>query len=623
MRIKTLFLLLFISIFPIAISAQKPPIKFGKVPKADLEMTVYDKDSSAAAVVLCDYGYWDPNDGMFKRLYRIKILTKEGLDFANFIYPSLNEVTMRGKTSTLENDEIVIEKLRNENIFKERLVDNYWRTRVAFPNVKVGSVIDIEMSHFLPPMEWYFQREIPVRWSELIIPSSHLIDYRKNWYGYESLKISTDRRWVSQDVPAFVSEPYINSKENYITKYEIELLNISFPNLFKEYSTDWNAVARRMGESGYFGGVLNSALYLSKTVKDIEEKTEDKLEQLKLAYQEAKKIQWNKSLRTYPSNASLGMIFNDKSGNSAEINMILVNLLRKLDIKSYPVVLSTRKNGLLPPLYPSRYRLNNTIAYASIGEKEYLLDATAQNVPLGLLPERCLNKHAQIIFDDTRKAKYIQLSPNGKHEVTKLITLDLQEDLSLVGTVSTLKKDYAAIDFRDNYKEFSSEEDMLVDFMNDNPGLKVKNYSVENLDDIYQPIKENYEIYIQNQVYEIENQLFINPLVHLKTVENPFELEKRTYPIDFPYLYNRSYIVKINIPEGYEVSELPKPLILSMPENSGRITYQISNISNQLVVSYRFTINKEMFLPSDYGYIREFYNQIIKKQSEPVILNKL
>ena len=623
MRTKNRFALIFLVLIPLFSFAQKRPIKFGKVPKSDLEMTVYDNDSSAAAVVLCDYGYWDANDGMFRRVYRIKILTKEGLDYANFIYPSLNEVTLRGKTSTLENGEIVVEKLRHENIFKERLVDDYWRTRITFPNVKVGSVIDVEMSHFLPPMVWYFQREIPVRWSELIIPSSHLIDYRKNWYGYESLTISTDSRWASQDVPAFVSEPYMNSKENYMSKYEIEILIISFPDLYRELSTDWNAVARRLEESGYFGGVLNSALYLTKAVSSIEEKTDDPLEKLKLAYDEAKKIKWNKFLSNYPSSASLGFIYKEGTGNSADINMILVNLLRKLDISSYPVVMSTRKNGLLPPLYPSRYRLNNTIAYAKIGDEEYLLDATEENVPVGLLPERCLNKNAQIIFDDIRKAKHVELKPNGKHEVTKMITLDLLEDLTLTGSVSTLKKDYAALNFRNYYKDFSSEEDMLIDFTDDNPGLKVKNYSVDNMNDIYQPIKESYEVNIQNQVYEIDNQLFISPLLHLKTKENPFKLEKRTYPVDFPYLYSKSYVVKINIPEGYEVSEIPEPLAMALPENAGRIIYRIAYMNNQLMVTYRFSINKEMFLPTEYVYLREFYNQIIKKQAEPVILNKL
>ena len=36
--------------------AQKPPIKFGEIPFEDMKMVRYDKDSSAAALILADFG---------------------------------------------------------------------------------------------------------------------------------------------------------------------------------------------------------------------------------------------------------------------------------------------------------------------------------------------------------------------------------------------------------------------------------------------------------------------------------------------------------------------------------------------------------------------------------------
>ena len=40
--------------------AENLPVKFGKVSEAELKMKVYDKDTSASAVILCDYGetFW-------------------------------------------------------------------------------------------------------------------------------------------------------------------------------------------------------------------------------------------------------------------------------------------------------------------------------------------------------------------------------------------------------------------------------------------------------------------------------------------------------------------------------------------------------------------------------------
>src|SRR6266581_164012 len=87
---KVLFLLLpFIAAF--VLKAQKPPAKFGDIPLEDMKMTVYPLDSSASAVVLVDFGEsiinYNQSKGFqitFERLRRVKILTKEGLKWADF-----------------------------------------------------------------------------------------------------------------------------------------------------------------------------------------------------------------------------------------------------------------------------------------------------------------------------------------------------------------------------------------------------------------------------------------------------------------------------------------------------------------------------------------------------------
>ena len=59
-------------------------MQFGKLSDAETQMTFYDKDPSAAAVVLFDRGFLDLDmkeqssfDGTFRQHTRIKIFTKE------------------------------------------------------------------------------------------------------------------------------------------------------------------------------------------------------------------------------------------------------------------------------------------------------------------------------------------------------------------------------------------------------------------------------------------------------------------------------------------------------------------------------------------------------------------
>jgi hypothetical protein len=87
---RNVFMLLAVSAFCMSAFSQKPPIKFGKVDKSDLEMQYYELDSSASAVILCDYGRFNGNTLEFTRLLRIKILKKEGLSWADGIFPTMS-----------------------------------------------------------------------------------------------------------------------------------------------------------------------------------------------------------------------------------------------------------------------------------------------------------------------------------------------------------------------------------------------------------------------------------------------------------------------------------------------------------------------------------------------------
>ena len=54
--LNSILVLLLAWVLPPSVSAQKDPIKFGKIDEKDLAMKVYDKDSAASAIILCDYG---------------------------------------------------------------------------------------------------------------------------------------------------------------------------------------------------------------------------------------------------------------------------------------------------------------------------------------------------------------------------------------------------------------------------------------------------------------------------------------------------------------------------------------------------------------------------------------
>jgi hypothetical protein len=489
------------------------------------------------------------------------------------------------------------------------------------PNVKVGSVFDIEFISQWIPIEWQFQQTIPVKWSELYIPESSYFDFRKNFYGYVPLYQSENNHWIGKEMPAFKEEPFTNSIENYITKYEFELLRISVPGYYKEFSTNWNAIAKRLDESDYFGGLITPSLYLNNLANKIKESCTTDLAKINAAYDSIKKIKWNEYVSLWPETNNLMAIYRDKVGNSSEINFILLNLIRKLDITTYPVIMSTRSNGLLPPFYPSMNKLNYMIIYAKIQDKEYLIDATDKFAPFGLLPKRCLNDYGQII--NKQVATSVTIKPTYKNKVTHMFNLEVTNDFKLVGTSNSLYAEYGAYNFRRDYADFNSQDEYIENIESNEPGLSVKSFNVTNLDSIYFPIKTNMEIESNGHVYEIDGKIYLNPMASSQIKENPFKNDERKYPIDYAYCSETNYIARIKIPTGYQVEIIPTPLVMELPDKAARVIYQIAADQNMISINYKFYINKVLFLSNEYANLKELYNQIIKKQAEQIILKKV
>ncbi len=618
-RITFSLIAFYFLIIPVLSFASKPPFKFGKVKMAELEMTSWKGDTTVPAVILYDYGYFNGSKYTFTRTTRIKILKKEGLKYGNKKILNNYKSTIRARVYNLEQGKVVEEKLKNKDIYREELSEHGpFLMNFALPNVKVGSVIDIEYSHFWIPSSWYFQQEIPVQWSELIMEPSSFIELRKKLYGFELLDINDNIRWVAKDVPAFKPEPYINSFENYISKAEFDIIKIHAPGYIESFTTSWEDFSDFILDRDYLSDELSANSFLRKIAEEIESSNQTDIEKLEAAYNTAKQVKWNgwHSYRIY--SRELKFPWNDEIGNSAEVNMILFKLLEKLKIDCKPVVLSTRDNGMISHSFPSFNRINHVIVYANVDGQTYLMDATEKYSPYNLLPEKCLNYQARTV--DRNNSMWINTEPQQKFKELSYYNLTLTEKNTLDGQISYLFEDYAALDFRKNYASFNSEDSFIDDFISSRPGLSLSDVHIKNVDELTQPIEFVCEVKIKDNIDVLGNELFIYPLFYERITENPFKLQDRKYPVDFAYKTDRSVIVNLTLPDNMVFEELPEPAIVQLPDNGGYFSFEYQVFGNKLNIIYKQQINKVVFGQEQYPYLKEFWNQIVNVCSKPVLV---
>ena len=658
---KKNLLILVVVITSITLSAQKSS-KFGKIDMNQLKMSTYTQDSSANALILFDVGeseiIYNKSVGfqlVFKRHRRIKIFNKEGVEWADVDIRLYNnsdgkeKITgLKAATYNLENKKIATSKLDKKQIIKENVSENWEAVKFSFPNVQDGSIIEYRytiISDFMFNLfDWQFQYTIPSLYSSYKTNIPEFFTYHKETKGFENIytkKSSTtaivpntdgnrtnnitfrldEEHYEAVSIPAFKQEQYMKAAQNYISKIEFELAGEKFPGgRSHNYSKTWEDITKRISDNSNFGLELNSDNFLKR--EEIIQKaqtletTPEKISYIYSYFQS--KFKWDDKINKYTSQ-SLKKTFNSLHGNSADLNLLLIAMLRNAGVEAYPVLLSTTANGLLPRTHPSISSFNYVIAYAKLSDNNYiLLDGTNPLLQIGMLPRYCYNDRGRIMYE--KASNWIPIQPVHKYKKISNITISNLMDKSNC-ILRQRSEGFSAFNLREQFYKSKDTIEFIKDFES-NANFEINEYSFENLSDLNQAVMETYQIDLNDQIEKNTDIIFINPNIVERISENPFKIEERKFPVSYSYPIEINFVCNIEVPEGYEIDKIPEGIALKLPSDDASFAYNSFVNGNYIMIRYSFNINKTTFIPSEYQNLKSFYNEVINKQKEQIILKK-
>ncbi|WP_192822444.1 DUF3857 domain-containing protein [Rufibacter sp. LB8] len=659
--------LVFALALPLSGWAKEDPFKLGKVTEAQLKMTVYDKDTSAAAVVLHDQGessflFTRGTQVLFKRIMRIKILKKSGLDQADIVIPfykksfeSKEEVlNLKGFTYNLEGGKVVKVKLEEQAIFEEKQDVNWYAKKLTMPNVKVGSVIEVAYeikSDFIENLrEWEFQSTIPVLWSEYQVNMVPFFEYTPLTTGFNQFHIKdakvvnvttaiaweekvgylneekrgsmsmqvVEYRWVMKDLPAFVQEPYLGSMGDYLSKMEFMLTKIQYPDQEPRYMAgNWEGLARELQKEEQFGGQLLSTPFLQKTAATLVANAPDNLTKVKtiLAYVQ-KQMDWDGKNRVFSEN--LKKAHDKGTGSSADINLLLTALLREGGVDAKPMLVSTRQHGKPVTQSPMLSKFNYVISHVTVEGTSYLLDATDASLPFGMLPFRCLNEQGWVV--EMPAGKWVPLKNSERNAQVVAAQIEIKPTGELAGAFEDSYHGMVALQMRSAINE-NGQDSYTKKFTETGRDYQRQALSIQNLENLQEPLKTKYTL---NKAGDSQpaQLIYLSPMLSHTVGDNPFKIAERLYPVDFATPVDEVYTFSYKIPEGYAVEELPKSTTLTLAQNSAKFTYVVQETNGKIEVLSRLSINKAMFSPQEYANLRELYSRLVAKHAEKIVLKK-
>lgn len=645
---------MFKKLFPVLLLpflfANAQEIKFGKISMDELKETVYEKDSSASAAYLYKsrksyYQYTNTITLMTEVHERIKIYDKAGLDQATKIVNlykgsggSNESITgLKGFTFNLENGKIIETKLSKDGVFKSEYSSSLNQTKFTLPEVKEGSVIEYKYKISSPFVqnidEFVFQEDIPIKKLLASMSIYGFFSFGMVQKGSIMLKpkkevlndLKLDTRVVKntftlKDVPAIKDEPYVSNLDNYRSGIKFEIKSLDIPgSIHESYSNSWGDVAKTIYKSSSFGKQLDMTGYYEEELKAyLGEVTTDKEKMEKTLEFVKSKVKWNEKRRVY-SSTGVKKAYKTGSGNSADINLMLVSMLKNNGLKAYPVVISTRDNGI--PLFPTLDGFNYVIAAVKKDNEFVLLDGTEKYGTLNVLPIRDLNWYGRLITEDGNSTS-IDLMPTKSSLEFIIMNVTLSDEGSIEGKCREQYTNHNAMIMRGNYYK-TNEDAFLEELEKQRNGVEVSDFSIKNGLDVSKPIMETYGFFKEDAAEIIADKIYFSPLFHLAKSENPFKLEKREYPVDFGYPWEDKYNINIEIPEGYAIESIPEPVSMVLPENLGAFKYNIVASDNLVRVVTSVRINAPVISTLAYASLKEFYKQMVDKHTERVVLKKI
>ena len=668
--INIAFVIIFISSF--ASAQDKLNIIFGKISSSDFNLPKSNViDSNTNAVIIADIGstnFIGNKKGdftlVFKRHTRIKILNDKAFDLATVRIPlyvrddDLEKVVdLKAVTYNFENGKVIETKLEKNDLFEEKFDKNHIEKKFTMPGVKAGSIIDytytVNSDFNFNMRPWAFQHVYyPCLWSEYAVTIPNLLIYVSANQGVHSFYIDKSdlgqqhysmttkagtyygdqdedlnimattniHRWVMKDIPGFQIESYLTSSRNYIDKIEFQLSKVSGDGeTFRDVLSDWKKISDELLSREDFGSLLREDnSFADKELNSITNNATAKLEVAKGIYNFIK----DNFTCTYNGGilmtTSLKNVFKNREGNVADINLLLISMLNKKGILCDPVLLSTRDHGLNYFKYPILNKFNYVICKADIDNKIYYLDATHPRLGFGKLDPKCYNGKARVIDGISTE---IVFNPDSIKE-NKLTSVYIRNDEkgNFTGSVHQVCGYYESYNLRDKIMEKGKDEffkDIKKTFLQD---VEIFNPQFDSLDKLEENLGIKYEF-----IWKTKNEdiLYFNPMFGEGYKQNPFKSQQRSYPVEMPYTNDETFILTIEVPEGYVVDELPKQLAVKFnAQGDGRFEYRITQSGNIISLRSQIKLNRTYFLPEEYNQLREFFNLVVKKQNEQIVFKK-
>ena len=655
---KNIFKLFVLLAWPMmAVTAQdNVNMKFGKPTQEEMQMTSYQAEPDAEAVVLCrltDVEYTVQTISFlvdYHEKCRIKVLKPGGTKYAKVVVPYKQNITvgnnigglkvtgfalpMPGGSSNsyfedeagsmteevfgtdadesvedikatafnLEGGKVVKTSLKKSDIVKKKIDDQNYQVEFTVPNVKEGTVIEYEYNiHsqlFWELRDWYAQCEIPVAYAKLDMNIPSYLIFNIEDHGIQRLTYTCTLGSMKFKI---VSDPLSNPmtvNTNHYVYIGRDLKGLPKDDYVWSAQDYWAGITAELKQYRLPG---MSQMDYAKTWEQIDEMV--------------------------LGSDDLGMHLNDHSPLASDLKAAGIEGIadpRERAAAVYKLVMGKVKwNG--------KYELSPALT------SETLKKGSGSNADINLLLMQSLHDVGLTAAPVLLRTRDLGQLPYNFPSVSKLSTyivgvimpsggniyLDVSNknglpnmlpDVMLVERARLVQKGKKG-EWVNLQNVSKSENTTSIEATLSADGTLSGKQTTNN------KMGETVESVYNKKGQVTDGRISICPFPD-KMIENPFTAETRKMPVEFPCISSDRTIINITLPEGYVVEGEPRNTTITTPDKGieGRVLTILTD--GRVQMSCQVSIKKISHSEKNYAELRQIFDMLSKYTSEPLTIKK-
>lgn len=263
---------------------------------------------------------------------------------------------------------------------------------------------------------------------------------------------------------------------------------------------------------------------------------------------------------------------------------------------------------------------NHMICAVFKGGKKIFLDATEKHNAFGEYADRIQGKEVLIENGDTFLIEKVP-SVDSKFNIETSVYHYTIDSETLKGNVIKNFSGESRTSFLQHYNTIKNDkkEDAIMRYLTlDDINYTISNIKTSDLLNRDTQLKLNFDVAIKNQVSSFDDEIYVD-LDYYKEYKS-YDFTKRKEDLVFHYKTLEDIQIKLDIPQGYHVTTLPKNLQVETSDYSITITYE--NKGNQIVYHKIFDFKTGFITKQNFENWTKHLAEINKLYTEQIVLSK-